>query len=81
MNKDQLKQELLAKIKQGIKPSQLKKPRKASQTSTPASSPPTSPIIVPVDKKTKTNITNRNKSPSKNTDETLINQLQEQVDF
>lgn len=77
MNKDNLQKELLEKVKKGIKPSDLKKQGK---TPTPASTPPPSPIITPIDKK-----------PSKNQDKTInnppllsnkeIEELQNQVNF
>ena len=45
----ELQKEILAKVKPGTKPSDLKKQTKNSQIPTP----PDSPIIVPVDKKPK----------------------------
>jgi len=95
MNKDQLAQELREKLKEGIKPSDLKKPReKNSQTIstlgilTPLSTPPLKPTkegnspspIVQLEREPN-QATHRDESPVKNQDQTLIKQLQEQVQF
>src|SRR5688500_17855881 len=91
MNKTKLQQELLQKIKPGVKPSELKKNKNTNGekafhhdilispshqlNNTPASSPPASPIIVPVDKKSQP------KPPISAETAKQIKQLQEQVNF
>jgi hypothetical protein len=94
MNKLDLQQELLEKVKPGIKPSDLKKLKNSNgekdfgldnsqsflshqENNTPASSPPASPVIVPVDKKTKPDLSFEYELALL----TKIQQLQEQVDF
>jgi hypothetical protein len=96
MTKPDFQKELLEKIKQGVKPSDLKKSKNINgekdfeplslpvdgslfspshqENNTPASSPPASPVIVPVDKKNK-----QKQSPAKK--DQIIQQLQGQVRF
>jgi len=94
MNKDQLQQELLKKLKPGIKPSDLKKPQEKNSQSIPTNIP-TPPPIPPLKPSQEGNssspivqlerelnqATESHKSPVKNQDKTLIKQLQEAVNY
>ncbi len=84
MNKDNLQQELLEKVKQGIKPSDLKK-RKTSlyhsmpeENNTPPASPPISPIIEPIGKSW--NSGNNKKAPEPEKDQ-KFQALERKVNF
>jgi hypothetical protein len=76
MTKEQLAKELKEKIKEGIKPSDLKKKRTIS-----IPTPPASPVIVPVDKKPSKKPGKEGNSPSPIVASKKIQELEKDLNF
>ena len=80
MTKEQLAKELKEKIREGIKPSDLKKNKEKIISQIPT--PPDSPIITPIGKSlnNKINLNNNKKELDKDKDK-KIKQLQQDLNF